>query len=233
MQNCELWGKNGILNKRVAGLIEATKKLTGELGELQKDNAAIESAQIETRSLHTTIATLQEEKIIIDGNFRKLSVENENYRRQNKELHSRVTQLEQDLRGVQEREYTKTKRKQGAESHEVVSAQFGGLFRRCESWARKYFKLGIEGFEVEIFPPFARELELVSWSETNWKAKKHFKVSHLVQAVLGNILARAVFECPFAGCTWGFHEEFRALFEAKIRGTINQPTAGHGGWPRC
>ena len=51
---------------------------------------------------------------------------------------------------------------------------------------------------IEGFPQFARELELVSWSDTNWKRTGCFKVNLLAQAVQGNISARKVLVSLFA-----------------------------------
>ena len=63
------------------------------------------------------------------------------------------------MRELQERERTTTK-KQDIEQHEAASARFENLFRRCESWARRYFKLDVGDFRMEEFPPFAHEVEL-------------------------------------------------------------------------
>ena len=212
------------LDTTIAGLLEQNRSLKTTITELQKGNRSLDATN---RSLDTTIAGFQEEKKHLDWRARELNGENEIVKRKNEELRSWVTKLEHDLREVQEREYAAAKQ-QDIESHEVVSAQFEKLFRRCESWARRYFKLGVGDFRIAEFPPFAHELDLVSWSDTNWKGKKYFKLSHLVQAVLGNILVRKVFECPFAGCSRDFRREFRGLYEFKLRGTINQPTFSYG-----
>ena len=241
----ELRETSGSLGADLASVRNENRALNTTITRLSKENKSLDMAATESkeqhrsltmtlvglrkdnRSLNTATSRSQEEGRFLNGRVRELSAENEYLKRQNQDQCSRVAQLEQDLREVQEREYAATKQ-ENIESHEVVSARFENLFRRCESWARRYFKLGVKDFRIEEFPPFAQELELVLWSDTNWKDKKYFKLSHLVQAVLGNILVRKVFECPFAGCSRDFRREFLDLFEVKLRGTINQPTAGYG-----
>ena len=223
--------QNRSLKMTITELREGSRSLDATIAGLQEQNRSLKTTTTElregNRSLDAIIAGFREEKKHLDWRARELNGENKTVKRKNEELRSWVTKLEHDLREVQEREYAAAKL-QDIESHEVVSAQFENLFRRCESWARRYFKLGVKDFRIEEFPLFAYELELVSWSDTNWKDKKYFKLSHLVQAVLGNILARKIFECPFAGCSRDFRREFRGLYEAKLRGSINQPTAGYG-----
>ena len=244
-QDTQLQKRDGGFRRRIRELRNDVESFEARLGELRETSGLLStdlaSVRNENRALNTTIARLskenkslntatsrsQEEGRFLNGRVRELSAENEYLKRQNQEQRSRVTQLERDLREVQEREYAATKQ-ENIESHDVVSARFENLFRRCESWARRYFKLSVGDFRTEEFPHFAHELDLVSWSDTNWKGKKYFKLSHLVQAVLGNILARKVFKCPFAGCAREFRREFLDLFEVKLRGTINQPTAGYG-----
>ena len=82
-------------------------------------------------------------------------------------------------------------------------------------------------FGIEEFPLFAHELELVSWSDTNWKRKARLRVNHLGQPELGNILAREVLACPFAGCARDFRQEFRSLYEVKLEG--NHRGSAHAG----
>ena len=113
------------------------------------------------------------------------------------------------------------------ERHDITGAQSESLFRRCEVWAWRYCKLVVGDFGIDEFPLFAHKLELVSWDDTNWKHKAHFRVDHLVQAVLGNFLAREVLACPFAGCARGFGREFRSLYGVKLEG--NHRESAHAG----
>ena len=48
-------------------------------------------------------------------------------------------------------------------------------------------------FDISKFPEFKRELEQVSWDNSDWGSKELFKVSHLVQAVLGNMIYDRIF----------------------------------------
>ena len=192
---------------------------TGVKGEDISLHTAFTASQKQSSSLNTVIEGLEETKKVLDGDVRELKGENE-------KLRSKVEELEQALREVQEREYAATKPRD-TESHEAVSAQFENLFRECEDWAREYFRLGVGAFQIEGFPHFADELDLVSWGDIDWKDKKYFKVNHLVQAVLGNILVRLVFRSPFAGCNRNFCLEFCNLYEVKLKCTID-PTTGYG-----
>jgi hypothetical protein len=148
-----------------------------------------------------------------------LQVENKLLEKHNRGFGEWVVELQQTLIAMRAREHTATKQ-QDIEPHEAISAQFESVFQRCEDWARRYFRIEIRDFPVEEFPLFAREVKLVLWKGVNWKYKKCFRVSHLVQAVLGNLLVRKIFECPFLGCVSDFRREFRNLYEIKLKGIM-------------
>lgn len=215
------WQKTGrttamVVEGEIGSLSTAT---TGVKGEDISLHTAFTASQKQSSSLNTVIEGLEEAKKVLDGNVRELKGENE-------KLRSKVEELEQALREVQEQEYAASKPRD-TKSHEAVRSQFENLFRECKDWAWEYFRLGVGAFQIEGFPHFTDELDLVSWGDIGWKDKKCFKVNHLVQAVLGNILVRLVFRCPFAGCNWKFRREFRDLYEVKLKCTIG-PTAGYG-----
>jgi len=90
----------------------------------------------------------------------------------------------------------KSTKKQGgprASSHEVISSQFREIFRQCSDWAKDYFNIKIVDFDISKFPGLKKELEVVSWDNSDWSSKKLFKASPLVQAVLGNMVYTRIF----------------------------------------
>ena len=225
-------------------ILELTNKIQSLEVELEEQRRAgellyanVASAQNENQSLSMTITELQdesrsaitqleEEQKLLNWHSKGLRVENENLKGKNEELRSQILRLEEYWREIQEREYAEI-RKQDNQRQDITGAQFESLFRRCEDWAWRYFKLGVGDFGIDEFPLFAHELELVSWDDTNWKHKARFRVDHLVQAVLGNILAREVLACPFAGCARDFGREFHSLYEVKLEG--NHRESAHAG----
>ena len=225
--------ENSSLNTTIAGLLEKNRSLDATITGLQEQNRSLNTIitglRNDYRVLDTAIMELQKQKGSLKAGIPE-------FREEEKLLGLRATKLSAEKEIVkrknEERKYAATK-KQDIESDEVVSAQFGNLFRRCRRWTWKYFKLSAADFRIEDFPLFARELELVSWVDTNWKDKKYIQVRHLVEAVLGNILVGMVFKCPFAGCARDFRHEFLDLFETKLRGTILSPLPVMDRWFRC
>ena len=125
----------------------------------------------------------------------------------------RNAQME-ELKQFQTQEYEKT-RGVARESHEVISSQFREIFRQCADWARDYFNIKIVDFDIRRFPEFKRELEEVSWDSSDWGSKELFKASHLVQAVLGNMICRQIFSSPFSGTPPNFHRQFQDMYKMK------------------
>jgi hypothetical protein len=138
--------------------------------------------------------------------------------RKNETLGRKVKLCRQEIKEMQEREYAATGG-QDTEPHDLISAQFADVFRRCENWARMYFKIPIRDFQIKDFPVLEEEVGLVSWGDVDWRGKERFKVNHIVQAVLGNILVKQVFGCPFQGCALDF-QVIRGLYEAKLECTV-------------
>ena len=120
----------------------------------------------------------------------------------------------EELKQFQTQEYEKTKGV-ARESHEAISSQFREIFRQCSDWAKDYFNIKIVDFDISKFPGFRKELEEVSWGNSDWGSKKLFKASHLVQAVLGNMICRRIFSSPFSGTPPDFHQQFEDLYRMK------------------
>ena len=125
----------------------------------------------------------------------------------------RDAQME-ELKRFQAQEYQKS-RSAARESHEVISSQFQEIFRQCADWARDYFNIKIVDFDISKFPEFRKELEEVSWGNSDWGSKNLFKASHLVQAVLGNMKCREIFSSPFSGTPPDFRRQFQHMYETK------------------
>ncbi|PUU75809.1 hypothetical protein B9Z19DRAFT_1130733 [Tuber borchii] len=121
-----------------------------------------------------------------------------------------------ELKRFQTQEYERS-RGIARESHEAISSQFQEIFRRCSDWARDYFNIKIVDFHISKFPEFKRELEEVSWDNSDWSSKELFKASHLVQAVLGNMICREIFSSPFWGTPLDFHRQFEDMYWMKNR----------------
>ena len=125
----------------------------------------------------------------------------------------RDTQTE-ELKQLQSQEYEKS-RSAARESHEAISSQFREIFRQCADWARDNFNIKTVDFDISKFPEFKRELEEVSWDNSDWNSKKLFKVSHLVQAVLGNMICDRIFSSPFSGTPLDFYRQFQDMYDMK------------------
>jgi len=120
----------------------------------------------------------------------------------------------EELKKIQTREY-ETTRSAARESHEAISSQFREISRQCSDWAKDYFNIKIADFDLSKFPEFRKELEEVSWDNSDWGSKKLFKASHLVQAVLGNMICGRIFSSPFSGTPPEFYRQFQDMYEMK------------------
>jgi len=120
----------------------------------------------------------------------------------------------EELKQFQTQEHEKT-RGVARESHEAISSQFQEIFRQCADWTRDYFNIRIVDFDISKFPEFKRELEEVSWNNSDWGSKELLKASHLVQAVLGNMICGRIFSYPFSGTPPNFYRQFQHMYEMK------------------
>ncbi|CUS11600.1 unnamed protein product [Tuber aestivum] len=174
-------------------------------------------------ALDAALAGLEKERENLSEANERLQHDNEGLRIKVKtleniarELNGRLDSQTEELKNIQAQEYQKSK---GVprESHEAISSQFREIFRQCADWARDYFKIKMADFDVRGFPEFERELEEVSWSSSDWGNKVHFKASHLVQAVLGNMICEKILASPFYGTPQDFQELFQNLYKIKNR----------------
>ncbi|RPB00763.1 hypothetical protein L873DRAFT_1678963 [Choiromyces venosus 120613-1] len=120
----------------------------------------------------------------------------------------------EELKQFQTQEYERT-RSVVRESHEAISSQFQEMSQKCSNWARDYFKIKMIHFDVKKFPEFEEQLKLVSWDKSNWDSKALFNASHLVQAVLGNMVYDFMFSSPFCGTEGRFHDQFQDMYKIK------------------
>lgn len=132
-----------------------------------------------------------------------------------KNLQLEHNKLESEFRRLQESEF-KARKKDQAEPHESVSQKFLDVFRISTDWARDYFRIDIRSFCVDDHELFKMHLDAVSW-ESDLTRKRELNVSHLVQAVVADVLARRILLSPFAGCPRSFTHEVGQLYEAMLK----------------
>ena len=179
-------------------------KLEKEIEKLAKENTELDE---DKERLLRDKAALETQATVLKDTITKLRDELEESER------IRDTQTE-ELKQFQTQEYEKT-RGVARESHEAISSQFQEIFRQCAGWARDYFNIKIVDFDISKFPGFGKELEEVSWDNSDWGSKKLFKASHLVQAVLGNMICDRIFFSPFYGTPIDFYRQFQDMYEMK------------------
>ncbi|KAG0633162.1 hypothetical protein HOY80DRAFT_913843 [Tuber brumale] len=179
-------------------------------------------------TLDATRAKIAKQKAKVDEVNERLQRDNEALETQAMVLKDTITKLRdeleeserireaqtEELRQFQTQEYEKTKGV-AREPHEAISSQFREVFRQCSDWARDYFKIKMADFDIRKFPEFKRELEEVSWGDSDWGSKELFKASHLVQAVLGNMICDQIFSSPFSGTPPDFYQHFQDMYEIK------------------
>ena len=120
----------------------------------------------------------------------------------------------EELKRFQTQEYEKI-RGTARELHEDISSQFREIFRQYSDWAKNYFNIKIVDFDISKFPGIGKELEEVSWDNSDWGSKKLFKASHLVQAVLGNMICDRIFSSPISGTPPNFYPQFQDMYKLK------------------
>jgi len=180
---------------------------------LAKENAKLDEAN---ERLLRDKADLETQATVLKNTITKIRDELEESER------IRDAQTE-ELRKFQTQEYEKTK-SAARESHEAISSQFREIFRQCSDWARDYFNIKIAEFDISKFPEFRKELEEVSWDNSDWGSKELFKASHLVQAVLGNMICRQIFLSPFSGTPPNFYRQFQDMYQIKCHSIPSSPS---------
>jgi len=193
------------------------------------DNPVDDSALIEHNGvLNAMLAKLSKEKAKLARANEDLLHKNTNLETQVPMLKDKITKLSdkleeserirdaqtEELKQLQSHEYEKTK-SAARESHEAISSQFREIFRQCSDWAKDYFNIKIVDFDISKFPGFGKELEEVSWGNSDWDSKELFKASHLVQAVLGNMICGRIFSSPFSETPLDFSRQFQDMYDMK------------------
>ncbi|KAG0124761.1 hypothetical protein HOY82DRAFT_673416 [Tuber indicum] len=190
--------------KAFKGVIKRNGVLEAELVKLEKQKAKVDEANERLQRDNEALKT--QATVLKDGIAQLKGVLEESER-------IREAQME-ELRQLQAQDYERSKGATG-ELHEAISSQFRKIFAQCSRWARDYFNIKMVDFDISKFPEFKRELEEVSWSNSDWGSKVLFNASHLVQAVLGNMICDQIFSSPFSGTPQGFRQEFQDMYEIK------------------
>lgn len=154
--------------------------------------------------------------VSIEQQYHDLQVAHKNLQLEHNGLQQAHNKLKSEFRRLQESEF-KARKKDQAEPHESVSQQFLDVFRISTGWARDYFKIDIRSFCVDDHELFKMHLSGVSW-KSDLTRKRELNVSHLVQAVVADVLARRILLSPFAGCPSSFTHEVGQLYEAMLKG---------------
>lgn len=152
----------------------------------------------------------------IEQQYYDLQLAHRNLQLEHNGLLQTHNKLKSEFRRLQESEF-KARKKDQAEPHESVSQQFLDVFRISTDWARDYFRIDIRSFCVDDHELFKMHLGAVTW-ESDLTRKRELNVSHLVQAVVADVLARRILLSPFAGCPRSFAHEVGQLYEAMLKG---------------
>lgn len=126
-------------------------------------------------------------------------------------------QLQQELKRLQRSDFN-TRAKAEGKSHHNVSAQFLDMFQLSTVWARDYFKIPFGVFRIDEHELFAASLDRVLCGGCKWPKKKKMNVSHLVQAVVADILARRILLLQFAGCSPSTRHVLGQIYDAMLKG---------------
>lgn len=126
--------------------------------------------------------------------------------------------LQQELKQLQHEDFNNARNKNEGQSHHVVSAKFLDMFRMSTDWARDYFKIPFSAFRIEEHELFAKNLERVLCAGCEWPKKKKMNVSHLVQAVVAEILARRILLSQFVGCPTSAQHVLGQIYDAMLEG---------------
>lgn len=152
----------------------------------------------------------------IEQQYQDLQLAHKNLQLEHNGLQQTHNNLKSEFRRLQESDF-KARKKDQSEPHDTVSKRFLDVFRMSTDWARDYFKINIGSFSLDDHELFKRHLGAVSWS-SDWTRKRELNVSHLVQAVVADVLARRILLSPFAGCPRSFSHEVGQLYEAMLKG---------------
>lgn len=152
----------------------------------------------------------------IEQQYQDLQLAHRNLQLEHNSLQQTHNNLKSEFRRLQESEF-KARKKDQSEPHDTVSQRFLDVFRMSTDWARDYFKINIGYFSLDDHELFKKHLDAVCWG-SDWTRKKELNVSHLVQAVVADVLARRILLSPFAGCPHSFSHEVGQLYEAMLKG---------------
>lgn len=125
--------------------------------------------------------------------------------------------LEDELKRMQQEDFNARNNDEG-QSHYVVSAQFVDVFRLSTDWARDYFKIPFSAFRIDEHELFMKNLDGVLCGGCHWPKKKKMNVSHLVQAIVAELLARRILLPQFSGCSESTRHEFGQIYDAMLKG---------------
>lgn len=160
---------------------------------------------------------IEKQSTSIEQKYHDLQLAHENLQLVHNKLQLAHKSLGGELRRVQELDF-KARKKYLAEPHGTVSQRFLDVFRMSTDWARDYFRININSFCLDDHELFKTHLGAVSWEGTDWTRKRELNVSHLVQAVVAEVLARRILLSSFAGCSSSFRHEFGQLYEEMRKG---------------
>lgn len=127
-------------------------------------------------------------------------------------------QLQQELKRLQHKDYNARARDEEGQSHYNVSGKFLDMFLLSQTWARDYFKIPFGVFRIDEHELFAASLDRVLCGGCKWPKKKKMNVSHLVQAVVADILARRILLLQFVGCSPSTRHVLDQIYDAMLKG---------------
>lgn len=125
--------------------------------------------------------------------------------------------LQQEVKQLQLKDF-KARDKDEGQSHHAVSAQFLDIFQLSTDWAREYFKVPFSAFRIDEHELFAKNLDRVLCGGCHWSKKKKTNVSHLVQAVVAELLARRILLSQFAGCSKSAEHVLGQIYNTMLKG---------------
>lgn len=132
-------------------------------------------------------------------------------------LEDKLQTQRKELKRLQAADFA-SRKKTSVKSHDVISQSLDEIFSKSVDWSREYFKIDFRHFSIDEFPSLKKYMEWVSWEDSNWRAKKFLNVSHLVQAMIADLLATDILQWPFDGCEKGFLQHCGDLYEVMLNG---------------
>ena len=137
-----------------------------------------------------------------------------------------ITNLRGQVEQMKAREYERGKRFPHP-PHEHISYEFQHIYYLGSDWAKNFFTIQIRDFDISRFPAFGEQLKEVSWDNSDWGGMQHFNASHLVQAVLGNMICQGIFLSPFSGTPPAFRRAYQPMYDKMCAGmsSSSSPTA--------